>query len=68
MVVINCGDAKPQQLHMLCEVFQPSDIIAKGFQGSDFAVGTYCNVEIQFRSVQLQKRSRMKTRSAVKSD
>lgn len=68
MVVINRGGTKPQQLHMLCEVFQPNDITAKGFQGSVSAIGTDRNAEIQFRSVQLQNRSRMKIRSAVKSD
>jgi hypothetical protein len=38
MVVINRGETKPKQLHMLCEVFQPGDVIAKGFQGSVSAV------------------------------
>ena len=58
MVVINRGDTKPKHLHMLCEVFQPNDIIAKGFQGSVSAVGTECKAEIQFRSVQLQKKKK----------
>jgi len=40
---------------MLCEVrvFHPSDIIAKGFQGTVSAVGTDCNAETEFRSLNL---------------
>jgi hypothetical protein len=46
IAVINRGAAKPKQLHMLCDVFQPSDVIVKGFKGSVSAVGRDCNAEI----------------------